>query len=476
MNYFINITITTSITAFIILTVKKTLKSKISPNWQFLVWIVLAMRLLIPVFPESHISIFNAVPQVENIEISQRVMENISHESKSFVTGNIILGERHKEFILSEALVNNIFFIWAIGAIIMLLIMIITYYLFHKKTTKLPILKDSDIVLILDKCKKSVGINKNVIARLGGETPMLKGIVKPEILLPQGYTKEELSSVFTHELVHLKNKDVLWNIVATLLLCAYWYNPLIWYCVSEFRRDMEILCDYRVLQINNKKKEYANILLKTALKKNKFILGTTSLQNGKKDVTRRIKYIAYFKKPKAIWSIVAIAIVILITAICLTNPVMKSYTKINKLNSEKLYIYKTQYVGDASKIGNLTDNLHYSKYKNGFSLQTDSKPYGITINYNIKPEVLSQNSISKTNNMLENAAVIFCLVNNVDEVKFKFDDGENGNSFSFKREVFNNVFKKDIREYSSSLKVFQDQFIPMVKNQNWSGIKVLKDN
>ena len=472
MDYFINITITTSITAFVILIVKAILKNKISPNWQFLIWSILAIRLLIPVFPESNMSIFNSVPQIKNIEISQKAVENISAESKSFVTGNIVLGEREKKFIFSEALVNNIFFIWAIGAIIILLFMIVTYYSFHKKTSKLQTLKDSETLSILDKCRKAVGINRGVIVKLGGETPLLKGIIKPEILLPEGYTIEELYSVFTHELLHLKHKDVLWNIISTLLLCVYWYNPIMWYCFFIFRRDMEILCDYRVVEINKNKKEYASVLLKTALKKNKFILGTTSLQNGEKDVTKRIKYIVYFKKPKVIWSIAAISIGILVTAICLTNPVVKSYTKVNsKFNAEKLYQYKTQYVGAAYKIGNLTDYLNYSEYKNGFSLQTDSEPYGITVTYKIKPEVLWQNNISKANsNMLENAAVIFCLVDNVGTVTFKFDDGEKISSFSFKREIFNSVFKKDIREYSSSLKTFKEEFLPMLEKQDWSEI------
>ena len=183
MDYFINITITTSITAFVILIVKAILKNKISPNWQFLIWSILAIRLLIPVFPESNMSIFNSVPQIKNIEISQKAVENISAESKSFVTGNIVLGEREKKFIFSEALVNNIFFIWAIGAIIILLFMIVTYYSFHKKTSKLQTLKDSETLSILDKCRKAVGINRGVIVKLGGETPLLKGIIKPELVL-----------------------------------------------------------------------------------------------------------------------------------------------------------------------------------------------------------------------------------------------------------------------------------------------------
>ncbi|WP_027623281.1 M56 family metallopeptidase [Clostridium lundense] len=473
IDYFINITITTSITACIILIVKKLLKSKISPNWQFIIWIVLFMRLVIPVLPKSNMSIFNTVPQVKDIEVSQKFIKSIPSGTKDFATENITLGEKNKEFVLSEVLVDNIFFIWAVGAVIMLLFMSITYYSFHKKTRKLKILSDSDIMSILDKCRKAVEINKDVIVRLGGETPMLKGIIKPEILLPEGYTKEELISVFTHELIHYKHKDVLWNIISTILLCVYWYNPIMWYCSFVFRRDMEILCDYRVLEINKNKKEYSNVLLKTALRKNKFILGTTSLQNGEKDVTKRIKYIAYFKEPKVIWSIAIVVIVTFIAVTCLTNPVIKSHGKFNKSKSEKLYEYKTQYVGTAYKVGNLTDYLNYSEYKNQFSLQTKSEPYGITINYKIKPEVFSEISYNK---VLENAAVIFCLVDNVDTVTFEFCDGEKSDNFSFNRGLFNSAFGKNIREYSSSLKIFKDEFIPMIKKQDWSEIKEKASN
>lgn len=477
MNYFVNITITTSITACIILIVKKLLKSKISPNWQFIIWTVLCIRLVVPVLPKSNMSIFNTVPKVKNIEVSQKAMESIPSETKDFVAGNIVLEEKNKEFVLSEVLADNIFFIWAVGAVIMLLFMIITYHSFHKKTRKLRVLSDLDIMSILDECRKAVGIDKDVIVRLGGETPMLKGIVKPEILLPEGYTKEELRSVFTHELIHYKHKDVLWNIISTILLCVYWYNPIMWYCFFVFRRDMEILCDYRVLEINKNKKEYSNVLLKTALRKNKFILGTTSLQNGEKDVTKRIKYIAYFKKPRVIWSIAIVVIVTLIIVTCLTNPVIKSHGKFNKSKSEKLYEYKTQYVGTAYKIVNLSDLLNYSEYKNGVSLQTKSEPYGITINYKIKPEIFSKSNIKEANNkILENAAVIFSLVDNVGTVTFKFDDGNKINSFSFSRELFNNAFGRDIREYSSSLKIFKDEFIPMLEKQDWSEIKEKASN
>ncbi len=480
MEQFLNIIITTSVTALIILVVKVLLKNKISPKWQILIWAILAIRLAVPVLPKSNISIFNSVPQVKNVEVSDKVIEHIEPVAKTYIRGNVVIGEKNKEFILSKVFADNIITIWVSGSIIMLLYMAGIYLVYNMKSKKFEIVADGDILDVLEKCKRELDIRENVIVRLGGDTPLLKGILKPQIIIPEGYTKEELKSVFMHELMHLKHKDVLWNIAGTLLLCGYWYNPVIWYSFFVFRRDMEILCDYRVLQVYDNRKGYASVLLKTALRKNRFIIGTTSMQNGEKDITKRIKYIAYFKKPKVIWSIAAIAVAIAVTGICLTNPAVSPYIKtktIDGLNPEKLYKYKTQYVGDASKVGNLTSNLYYSKYKKDMSLKTGSKPYGITINYITKPDQLTENgAMPITDNIIKNAAIIFCLVDNVDNVTFNFDNEVGIHCFPFKRQLFNTIFKEDIREYSSSLKKFEQEFIPIIDNKDWSDIKKLIDN
>ena len=58
MEYFMNISIITSVTALVILAVRGLLKNKVSPKWLIILWAILAIRLLIPVFPESNLSIF----------------------------------------------------------------------------------------------------------------------------------------------------------------------------------------------------------------------------------------------------------------------------------------------------------------------------------------------------------------------------------------------------------------------------------
>ena len=300
MDVFLNITITSSATALIILLVKKLLSDKIAPKWQFYIWIILALRLLVPVFPQSAISVFNSVPSIQNIEISEKTLETIPTETNNFVTGKIVLGDKDKAFILPKTFADYIPAIWLGGAAVMFIYMSGAYLVFSRKTKRYPVINDEKILSVLEECKIRTGVTKSIKVKNGENSPLLKGIFKPEIILPGGYTEAELKSVFTHELMHLKHGDILLSMFCTLLLCIYWYNPLMWLCLFVVRRDMELLCDFRVLEVLQNRKEYATVLLKTALRKNRNIFATTSMQNGEKEISRRIKYIAYLKKPKVL--------------------------------------------------------------------------------------------------------------------------------------------------------------------------------
>jgi beta-lactamase regulating signal transducer with metallopeptidase domain len=481
METIINISIATSVTALIILGIKSLLKDKISPKWQFALWLILSLRLLVPVLPESKVSVLNTVPQVKKIEVFQKSInspiESVLPENKSYITGQVVVGERNREITFSKTLMDNVFGIWLAGSIIMLVYSLGIYILYHIKTRSFKLSGEPSVHSVLETCKRELGIKTDIKIRIGGETPLLKGLFNPEIILPEGYTEQELKSVFMHELMHYKHKDILWSILSTLLLCAYWYNPIIWISFKVFRRDMEILCDYRVLRVYSDRKTYASVLLKSALKRNRYLPCTTSMQNGEKDISKRIKYIAYFKKPRVFWSFIAIAAAIIITTVCLTNPSQKLTGEIRdtvvssekELDYDKLYSYKTLYVGDASKVGNISSCLYYSQYRKGISLQTYSEPYGATINYKVTSEQLSAEvEIVTSDRMKINAAIMLCLINNVDFITFNFDEGTESKKFTFTRNEVEKILGKNTKEYSVSPEKFKEEFIPLLDKQDWS--------
>src|SRR4051812_25823945 len=53
-------TVPASILALIVIVLQAALRHRLGPGWRFALWIPVLLRLLVPVFPESPLSIFNA--------------------------------------------------------------------------------------------------------------------------------------------------------------------------------------------------------------------------------------------------------------------------------------------------------------------------------------------------------------------------------------------------------------------------------
>ncbi len=309
-----------TVTALFLLIFKRIFKKKLSAKWQVLLWGLLLVRFLVPTLPQSEISVFNAIPTPQTVTYQQPESVPLTQmgptSQTQFPLSDVMPMEKEPVKPKWDAFVVPV---WIAGGTTLLAYFVLVYFWNLKAMNKQAEITDSDTLSLLEECKEILGIKQKVKLYRGDTTPMLAGVCKPRILLPDGYTGEETKSILLHELCHLKHGDILILWVAVLLICFQWFNPIIWYCFFVLRRDLEVYCDERVLSYVSDKKEYAALLLKTALNKNRFLVGTTSLQNGEKEVQRRIRYIAQFRKPKVLWSVVIALLALLITAVCLTN-------------------------------------------------------------------------------------------------------------------------------------------------------------
>lgn len=124
-------------------------------------------------------------------------------------------------------------------------------------------------------------------------------------------------------------------------------------------------------------------------------------------------------------------------------------------NLAEIAKYRTPYVGDAGKVGQIAGSLPVPD--SGFiqryiSMKTDNRPYGLTIYY--EPAAAGKyegewpttaaNSVLETNSKL-NALVVFCMIDNLDEVTFAFRNSpsegklegtEYDTAFTFQRAYF----------------------------------------
>ncbi|WP_312653375.1 M56 family metallopeptidase [Aminipila sp.] len=349
MGILINMTVTFSVTVILILILKEVFKNRFTPKWHVLIWTVLIIRLAIPILPESEISIFNYIPDMsakyvhfidqKTEELNNTSVENISNlQDHKLQDENITLKTdgSNQENSIAQTIDKNqakninsmkyiekiILALYWLGTLVMAFALFLSYGRLLKRIRKLRICSDDEILEVFSICKEGLGVRSHKLTlKQGAESPMLAGVFKPSLYISEGYNNEELKHVFYHELCHYKNKDNIWNMVSSVLLCMNWFNPLAWYAFKIFRRDLEMYCDYMVIGIAGEKKAYAEVLLKTATTQNSFIFATTCLESGEKEVSQRIKKIAYFKTPKLWVSMVGLLLVVLLGIFCLTNAV-----------------------------------------------------------------------------------------------------------------------------------------------------------
>jgi len=90
---------------------------------------------------------------------------------------------------------------------------------------------------------------------------------RPTVLLPlaaRAWSGDRIRVVLCHELAHVERHDWAFQMVAELLRCLYWFNPLVWLACRRLRQESEQACDDAVLGMGVEAPEYAEHLLDVA--------------------------------------------------------------------------------------------------------------------------------------------------------------------------------------------------------------------
>ena len=119
--------------------------------------------------------------------------------------------------------------LWCAGMIALLVYGAVTYLHLRKRLT--------GAVLVADDVYETDAVR----------APFILGLVRPRIYLPVGLEGEPLRYVLAHERFHIRHGDHTVKLLAFLLLCVHWFDPLVWLAFSLMGRDMEMRCDEAVL-------------------------------------------------------------------------------------------------------------------------------------------------------------------------------------------------------------------------------------
>lgn len=149
------------------------------------------------------------------------------------------------------------------------------YQLYQQSRFKTGLRAESDEpnAALLDEIEHAamrVGLRNAPQTRISqdGLGPLVTGVLKPLVILPQNFEGafdlQQRHFALVHEFAHIKRFD-LWVALATLIFRAVnWPNPLVHYAANKMRGDQEAACDAFVIKVTGGETthSYAETLVK----------------------------------------------------------------------------------------------------------------------------------------------------------------------------------------------------------------------
>lgn len=201
-------------------------------------------------------------------------------------------------------------YVWIIGVVLLSLYFIMMYFIGYCKYRNAEIVSNQ----ITTNRSYNLRLFRTVIIKQSDYTqsPLTYGLLKPVIVLPTFLFDDNdvnWDYILLHEFTHIKNWDVLTKLFVTMVLCIYWFNPLVWIMFYLVNNDIEMACDEDVLSeigVKNKKK-YAEMLVRLAEKNSTYYTNSTGLSNS--NLKERVQKIIFYHKTKTLNSIILLSIV-----------------------------------------------------------------------------------------------------------------------------------------------------------------------
>jgi beta-lactamase regulating signal transducer with metallopeptidase domain len=301
---------------------------RISPRWRGAMWMLVFIRLALPVVPASPISLFNLRPS------SIAAPSTVATVDADFVTfgvipnaaapANITLSRRAPS-IWSPDWLALVGAIWAVVGIALIAHQCITIILFARRLGSLKRSSDSQLLAPMCECADEMGaFPLEIVSTHRVSTPVLAGIMRPVLLMPAGLSSalsiDELRAVMAHELAHAQRRDVGIRFIVTLLVCVHWFNPLVWLAAARYRLESEMDCDERALTLMSNRMEYGSTILKLleAFPLNRASAGAIGFIGARRAIKRRIAAIA--AGPARRWPVAGPLLFLALGCATLTGP------------------------------------------------------------------------------------------------------------------------------------------------------------
>ncbi|ALZ63176.1 Regulatory protein BlaR1 [Bacillus cereus] len=341
-DWLIETSLMASILVGFILCIKVLFRNKLTPRWQYMLWIVLMIRLLLPWSPDSSYSIYSllsysssvsevipknmpATENIVNIESDRKVEleSNSKMVTKTSEPEVKVSSEKQTTFSLYKLAL----YVWLAGVIVLAAITFLTNRRLYSYIKKQPDIRDEQVATVFNRCKQSMKMKKVVSLRLAGKiaSPTVFSFFRPKVLLSKKHMKilneQQLQYVFYHELAHIKRNDVAVNWIMYSLILLNWFNPILWYAYFCMREDQELACDAYALTFIDKEEQiaYGHTIITLLQHYSYQVPSLANLSRNKRTLKRRIIMIKKFQKKSYRLSLLGIIAIVAIASLSLFN-------------------------------------------------------------------------------------------------------------------------------------------------------------
>ena len=354
------IMITSSVLILCIMLIRVVFKGKISSRLQYALWLLAALRLVIPFsaqisMPVGSIEDFRVMDLVELLEARVGDPSELLERPVSFtmsleggfgdMMAEWLSGKGGDSDVARQADGPTSVFLagrigagwidvfrglWIGGMLLAAAWMLATNFFFWRRLRKgrrefVPAGGSGDKAEYESTCMdKQTGTGKNekksvkiyVVDELA--SPCLYGFPGREAiyLTPDAAEDEKrMRHVLTHEMCHSKHGDSFWSILRSVLVVVYWVNPLVWAAAFLSKRDCELACDEAALMLlgEDQRIPYGETLLSIITKKSRLsdlACTATTMTGSGRSVKERIRFIA--EKPRVLGAAVVAALLLVL--------------------------------------------------------------------------------------------------------------------------------------------------------------------
>lgn len=282
-NLFLNaieLTVGVSLIAIFILLIQPLTAKFFKRKWRYFVWLILALRLLLPfefsapavvevTLPQQEIVVttpqapvlsdtdFDTTPVLPNENVAERPVVSV----RPSVT---VKGENEKTVPLMAVFSQ----VWILVAAAVFLFEIVSHLFFSRSAKRFNRkIEDEALLTAVEQLCAEMNVKRKVRVFRNSKiaSPLLIGFFSPKILLPSSTQSLDVDvMILRHELMHLKRGDLFYKLILRVVLALYWFNPVMWVMVKVADNDLENACDEEV--VKNKSEDFRHSYCESILK------------------------------------------------------------------------------------------------------------------------------------------------------------------------------------------------------------------